>query len=91
MGRDVSVPVTSVVIHTTESYEDQLFNFWNNVGLAHVLINFIILSQSSFDSEETKVNTYFTGSLLELPQQTGVFKRIMLAANAFCDEVTGWV
>mgnify|MGYP000355665050 CR=1 FL=1 len=29
MGRDVSVPVTSVVIHTTESYEDQLFNFWN--------------------------------------------------------------
>lgn len=29
MGRDVSVPVTSVVIHTTGSYEDQLFNFWN--------------------------------------------------------------
>lgn len=29
MGRDVRVPVTSVVIHTSESYEDQLFNFWN--------------------------------------------------------------
>lgn len=29
MGRNVRVPVTSVVIHTTESYEDQLFNFWN--------------------------------------------------------------
>lgn len=29
MGRNVEVPVTSVVIHTTESYEDQLFNFWN--------------------------------------------------------------
>ncbi len=29
MGRDVHMPVTSVVIHTTESYEDQLFHFWN--------------------------------------------------------------
>ena len=29
MGRNVQVPVTSVVIHTKESYEDQLFNFWN--------------------------------------------------------------
>ncbi len=29
MGRDVQIPVTSVVIHTIESYEDQLFNFWN--------------------------------------------------------------
>ena len=29
MGRNVEIPVTSVVIHTTESYEDQLFNFWN--------------------------------------------------------------
>lgn len=29
MGRDVRVPVTSVVIHTVESYEDQLFNLWN--------------------------------------------------------------
>ena len=29
MGRNVQIPVTSVVVHTTESYEDQLFNFWN--------------------------------------------------------------
>ena len=29
IGRDVRVPVTSVVIHTVESYEDQLFNLWN--------------------------------------------------------------
>lgn len=29
IGRNVQIPVTSVVIHTTESYEDQLFNFWN--------------------------------------------------------------
>lgn len=29
MGRNVQAPVTSVVIHTTESYEEQLFNFWN--------------------------------------------------------------
>lgn len=29
MGRNVRVPVTSVVIHTKDSYEDQLFNFWN--------------------------------------------------------------
>lgn len=29
MGRNVQVPITSVVIHTTESYEDQLFHFWN--------------------------------------------------------------
>ncbi len=29
MGRDVTIPVTSVVVHTTESYEEQLFNFWN--------------------------------------------------------------
>lgn len=29
MGRNVQIPITSVVIHTMESYEDQLFNFWN--------------------------------------------------------------
>lgn len=29
MGRNVEIPVTSVVIHTKESYEDQLFKFWN--------------------------------------------------------------
>lgn len=29
LGRDVEVPVTSVVIHSTNSYEDQLFDFWN--------------------------------------------------------------
>ncbi|NBJ01279.1 hypothetical protein D3Z62_14345 [Lachnospiraceae bacterium] len=29
IGRDVQIPVISVVIHTIESYEDQLFNFWN--------------------------------------------------------------
>lgn len=29
MGRNVQTPVTSVVIHTTESYEEQLFNLWN--------------------------------------------------------------
>ncbi len=29
MGRNVKVPVTSVVIHTLDSYEEQLFNFWN--------------------------------------------------------------
>lgn len=29
MGRNVQIPVTSVVIHTSDSYEDQLFNFWN--------------------------------------------------------------
>lgn len=29
MGRNVSIPVTSIVIHTVDSYEDQLFRFWN--------------------------------------------------------------
>lgn len=29
MGRNVEVPVTSIVIHTTDSYEEQLFDFWN--------------------------------------------------------------
>lgn len=29
MGRNVQTPITSVVIHTVESYEEQLFNFWN--------------------------------------------------------------
>lgn len=29
IGRNVQTPVTSVVIHTTESYEEQLFDFWN--------------------------------------------------------------
>ncbi len=29
MGRDVEKPVTSVVIHSTNSYEEQLFKFWN--------------------------------------------------------------
>ena len=30
MGRNVQIPVTSVVIHTLDSYEEQLFNFWNH-------------------------------------------------------------
>ena len=29
MGRDVTKPVTSVVIHSVNSYEDQLFKLWN--------------------------------------------------------------
>lgn len=29
MGRNVEKPVTSVVIHSVESYEDQLFKLWN--------------------------------------------------------------
>jgi len=29
MGRNVEIPVTSIVIHSINSYEDQLFNFWN--------------------------------------------------------------
>lgn len=29
MGRDVEIPVTSVVIHSKNSYEEQLFKFWN--------------------------------------------------------------
>ena len=29
MGRNVEIPVTSVVIHTVNTYEDQLFDFWN--------------------------------------------------------------
>ena len=30
MGRNIEIPVTSVVIHTVDSYEEQLFNLWNN-------------------------------------------------------------
>ena len=29
MGREVEIPVTSVVIHSINSYEEQLFKFWN--------------------------------------------------------------
>lgn len=29
MGRDIQIPVTSVAIHTIESYEDQMFHLWN--------------------------------------------------------------
>jgi len=29
MGRNVEKPVTSIVIHSTDSYEEQLFKFWN--------------------------------------------------------------
>lgn len=29
MGRDVEKPVTSVVIHSIDTYEDQLFKLWN--------------------------------------------------------------
>lgn len=29
LGRNVSVPVTSIVIHTVDTMEEQLFNFWN--------------------------------------------------------------
>lgn len=29
MGRDVEIPVTSVVVHSINSFEDQLFKFWN--------------------------------------------------------------
>lgn len=30
MGRNVEMPVTSIVIHTVESYEEQLFKFWHD-------------------------------------------------------------
>lgn len=30
MGRNVDKPVTSVVIHSLDSYEEQLFKFWND-------------------------------------------------------------
>ena len=30
MGRNVKKPVTSVVIHSVDSYEEQLFKFWND-------------------------------------------------------------
>ncbi len=30
MGRNVNKPVTSVVIHSLDSYEEQLFKFWND-------------------------------------------------------------
>lgn len=30
MGRNVKNPVTSVVIHSVDSYEEQLFKFWND-------------------------------------------------------------
>ena len=30
MGRNVEKPVTSVVIHSSDSYEEQLFKFWND-------------------------------------------------------------
>ena len=29
MGRDIQIPVTSVAIHSIESYEDQMFHLWN--------------------------------------------------------------
>lgn len=29
MGRDVEKPVTSIVVHTVDSYEEQLFKLWN--------------------------------------------------------------
>lgn len=29
MGRNVERPVTSIVLHTVDSYEEQLFKFWN--------------------------------------------------------------
>lgn len=30
MGRNVNKPVTSIVIHSKDSYEEQLFKFWND-------------------------------------------------------------
>ena len=29
MGRNVRIPVTSIVVHTSGTYEEQLFKFWN--------------------------------------------------------------
>lgn len=60
MGRnDISIPVTSIVIHTIGSYEEQLFNFWNQ-GL-----NVFLQSLSGLEIIMNDVNQKIINSIRE--------------------------
>lgn len=59
MGRNVKTPVTSVVIHSENSYEEQLFKFWNeglnvfNQSLSGLEIIMNDINQKIIDSIRT--------------------------------------
>ena len=58
MGREVDVPVTSVVIHSKNSYEEQLFKFWNE-GL-----NVFNQSLSGLEIIMNDINQKIIGSIM---------------------------
>lgn len=58
MGREVEVPVTSVVIHSKNSYEEQLFKFWNE-GL-----NVFKQSLSGLEIIMNDINQKIVGSIM---------------------------
>lgn len=58
MGREVEIPVTSIVIHSENSYEEQLFKFWNE-GL-----NVFKQSLSGLEIIMNDVNEKIIGSIL---------------------------
>ena len=58
MGRDVTVPVTSIVIHTLNTYEHQLFKYWNE-GL-----NVFRTSLSGLEIIMNDINMKITESIL---------------------------
>lgn len=58
MGRKVDIPVTSVVIHSQNSYEEQLFKFWNE-GL-----NVFCQSLSGLEIIMNDINQKIVGSII---------------------------
>lgn len=58
MGREVDIPVTSVVIHSKNSYEEQLFKFWNE-GL-----NVFNQSLSGLEIIMNDINQKIIGSII---------------------------
>lgn len=59
MGRDVSIPVTSIVIHSQNSYEEQLYKFWSE-GL-----NVFNQSLSGLEIIMNDINNKIVSSIME--------------------------
>ena len=58
MGREIEIPVTSIVIHSQNSYEEQLFKFWNE-GL-----NVFKQSLSGLEIIMNDINQKIIGSIM---------------------------
>lgn len=79
LGRNVDIPVTSIVVHSSDSYEEQLFKLWDeglhvfNESLSGLEILMNRLSKELNDAIKKDFAYGFTGlvpKMLELAQKT---------------------